>query len=183
MSEKRRWIPFSLWPANWGLEGKRRQEQMLRYYNHEGEDLDEKLLHLQYDTESSRETREYKRARLSFDLKYNNIDKNTYDRELATINDEPYFRVISGDYSSSRNGDGQMTFELDWNTKFVEQLAADGWEGITEDQIINNWFEDSCRQMLEDEEEENPDDGHDFVRQSGTRIKRQNLGGDYIRVS
>ena len=38
MGKRFRIIPFGLWPANWGLEGKRREEAKLEYY-WEGEDL------------------------------------------------------------------------------------------------------------------------------------------------
>ena len=181
MSKRNRIIPFGLWPANWGLEGKRRQEEYLKYHYSEGSELDEKLLDLLYDTPESKDSVSYKIAQLELEYKYGKISENEYEKGRATLENKPYFKVLAGGYTSGKGGDGQMTFELDWNSKFVEDLSAAGWEGYSEDQIINNWFEDSCRQMLTDEEPE--DGGHDFIRQSGRVIKRQNLGGDHTSVS
>lgn len=173
MAEKKRWIPFAWWPANWGLEGKRRQEERARYYL-EGKELEEALLEIEFPTVGSKETPEYRLKKLAIDHDFGEIDSDTYEREKATAENKPYFKVIYGEYAANRNGDGQMTFELDWNSKFVEELSEAGWEGYSEDQIVNNWFEDACKQMFEDENVQ--DDGHSFVQSSSKRIKKTDLG-------
>ena len=42
------------------------------------------------------------------------------------------------------------------NDNFVEYLAQNGYEGIEQDQIVDNWFNDLCKNIvlndLEDEE-------------------------------
>lgn len=182
VAKRNRWVPFSWWPANWGLEGKRRQEEYVKYHYEEGRELDEKLLDILYDTEESKDSLNYRVAKLQLEYKYGDINENEYEKALATAHDDPYFRVLSGDFVTGKNGDGQMTFELDWNTRFAEQLSANGWPGYSEDQIVNNWFEDVCRQMVTDDVEEE-EGGHDFIQQAGRRIKRQNLGGDHTSVS
>lgn len=173
MAKKKRLIPFAWWPANWGLEGTRREEEYARYYL-EGKELHERLLEISFPKVNDKETVAYRLKKLELDHSYGDIDSNTYEREKATAENKPYFRVIYGDYEQGRNGDGQMTFELDWNSKFVESLSEAGWEGYTEDQIVNNWFEDSCRQMFTDETPS--EDGHSFVQSSSKRIKKTDLG-------
>ena len=51
---------------------------------------------------------------------------------------------------------GQGFFELDFNDNFVEYLAQNGYEGLEQEQIVDNWFNDLCKNIvlndLEDEE-------------------------------
>jgi hypothetical protein len=64
--------------------------------------------------------------------------------------------VVSGSYEAANDGVGRFEFELDWNEIFVEGLVEDGWEGITDDQIVNSWFDEVCRQMISEESEDEP---------------------------
>ena len=147
MTKRRRTVPFSLWPSSWGLEGKRRQEAYAEYYL-EGEELERELLDIKCP---NKESVEYFAGTLEIDYKYGKIKEHEYNKEKATLKGEPFFMVISGEYINQGGGTGQFTFELDWNDDFVIQLQEEGWEGITDDQIVNAWFDDVNRQMLEEE--------------------------------
>jgi hypothetical protein len=141
---KRRKIPFSMIPANWGLEGKRRKEAWALYYL-EGEELDRELLELNY---TNKDAQEYKQAALDIEKKYNKITDQAYEKRQADIHNKPYFRVLYGEYKERGPEEGTMTFELDWNVPFIRELESNGWTGISDDDIINKWFEDACKQMF-----------------------------------
>lgn len=145
---KRRW-PFSLVPYYWGLPPELKEKEKIKYY-YDGKTRDDMLLELEFPKDIDKESLDYRKAKLHIEKEYNKISPNVYEKEMATLNKKPYFKILSGDVSFNGR-DTQMTFELDWNTIFVEQLIADGWEGFTEDQVVNKWFEDSCSQMLQDD--------------------------------
>jgi hypothetical protein len=82
MSKVRRIVPFSWWPANWGLSGTRRATAQAEYY-WEGEDLERKLLDINYpDIES----KEYKLALCKLDRRYNKIGEFDYEYGLVAHN-------------------------------------------------------------------------------------------------
>jgi hypothetical protein len=88
------------------------------------------------------------------DKKYDKISQHEFEKRIATANDEPYVRVVSLDIDKQSPGSGY--FELDFNESFVEYLANNGYEGVEPDQIVDNWFNDLCQNIvmesLEDEE-------------------------------
>lgn len=261
MGKITRIIPFGMWPANWGLTGKRREEALAEYY-WDGEDLAYKLLDIKFDDTGSKEyiterlkldyryhkinpyeyglgmiennptiseterdremakyqyrhgkmtaeeleyklfdlsyelkntdaykreklrldvhfgkkTQEeadhelldmeypdkasdgYKKALLNLEFKYGNISQNDYDRDMATINKEPWFDFKGADKRISGNV-VQAAVELDWNPYFVEFLEQQGWTGATPDEIVDSWFENMMKQMLNVFEEDIIDDG------------------------
>jgi len=42
-------------------------------------------------------------------------------------------------------------FELDWNNQFIEELLDAGYQGETNEAIVDAWFKSIVVQMLEDE--------------------------------
>lgn len=64
-------------------------------------------------------------------------------KEIATEKKEPYIAVLDTHVNPDniRNG----FFELDWNEYFVVQLRAGGYQGNTEEEIVDQWFQDLCR--------------------------------------
>lgn len=66
-------------------------------------------------------------------------------KDLATQNNEPYIEVldIKVNKDNIRNG----FFELDWNSIFVLQLVEAGYTGSTEEEIVDKWFQDTCRNI------------------------------------
>jgi hypothetical protein len=88
------------------------------------------------------------------DKKYNKISQQEFEKRIATANEEPYVRVVSLEIDEKSPGSG--FFELDFNEHFVEYLANSGYEGIEPEQIVDNWFNDLCQNIvmegLEDED-------------------------------
>lgn len=71
------------------------------------------------------------------------------EKELATKNGEPWVAVLDTQVNPDniRNG----FFELDWNNEFIEQLLDAGYQGETNEQIVDQWFRTIVGQMLEED--------------------------------
>lgn len=274
MAKINRLIPFSWWPANWGMAGKRRAEAEAEYY-WDGEDLDYRLLDIRHDdkaelayrneklkldyryhkigefdygqglietdeklTETDRERAlakylrrygriseeeleyklfdlsyevkgtdayarerlkldvrfgkmteeamdhelldlefkdkeglEYKLAQLALERKYGNVSELEFEKTTATLNKEPWFNFVGADKRIS--GDTvQAAVELDWNEYFVTFLEEKGWTGATPDDIVDKWFEDMMKQMLNVYEDDIADDGSADPMPLASKVKR-----------
>lgn len=66
-------------------------------------------------------------------------------KEKATENKEPWVAVLETHVNSDnvRNG----FFELDWNEYFVLQLREAGYSGDTDEEVVDKWFQDLCRNV------------------------------------
>ena len=66
-------------------------------------------------------------------------------KELATQNKEPWISVLNTHVNKDniRNG----FFELDWNEFFVLQLRTEGYAGSTDEEIVDAWFSELCRNL------------------------------------
>lgn len=77
-------------------------------------------------------------------------------KEIATEKNEPWVSILSVELDTSNIGSG--AFELDWNDKFVANLVRAGYKGKTDQQIVDQWFQDICRNVvLENFEQEQAD--------------------------
>jgi hypothetical protein len=81
-------------------------------------------------------------------------------KERATRKNEPWVGVLQTHVNKEnvRNG----FFELDWNDLFVLKLKQEGYgfEGDPDEEIVDRWFRDLCRDILADE-------GQDINRGAG----------------
>lgn len=70
-------------------------------------------------------------------------------KELATEKKEPWVAVLETHVNKDnvRNG----FFELDWNEYFVLQLRTAGYKGETDEDIVDQWFNELCRNVGADE--------------------------------
>jgi len=72
-------------------------------------------------------------------------------KERATAKGEPWVSVLDTHVNKDniRNG----FFELDWNDLFILQLkqAGYGFDGDPDEEIVDRWFRDIVRNMLEEE--------------------------------
>ena len=97
-------------------------------------------------------------------------------KEIATENDEPYVDIISMDVDPQNIHAG--AFELDWNDIWIQQLRRAGYQGTEEEDVIDQWLQDICRNIVtetyEKEQAMNPDLHY---------VKRQNLGDGRTEVS
>ena len=78
-------------------------------------------------------------------------NKSEREKKIATIKEEPWVKVIDISFNdSTRPGVG--AFELDWNEQFIKMLTSAGYSGKDENEIVNTWFNDVCRGVLDDED-------------------------------
>jgi hypothetical protein len=66
-------------------------------------------------------------------------------KELATEKKESWVGVLETHVNKEniRNG----FFDLDWNEYFVLELRAAGYKGNTDEEIVDQWFSELCRNV------------------------------------
>jgi hypothetical protein len=66
-------------------------------------------------------------------------------KEIATKKKEPWVAVLDTHINAEniRNG----FFELDWNEYFVLQLKSAGYNGKSDEEIVDQWFSELCRNV------------------------------------
>jgi len=100
--------------------------------------------------------------------------KKLSPKEQATKEGKPWIEVLSIDIDP--NDPGQGAFELDWNDKFVANLLRAGYQGKTDQDIVDNWFQAVCRNVvLETYEQEQAD--------PEARNNRRDLGNGRTEIS
>ena len=67
-------------------------------------------------------------------------------KEIATEKGEPYIAVLSVEVDKKNLGNGN--FELDWNDAFIKELRASGYPGKTDEDVVDMWFRNICRNVL-----------------------------------
>ena len=67
-------------------------------------------------------------------------------KAAATKAGEPYVSVVSVELDPDNVQNG--AFELDWNDIFVAKLMKAGYQGKDDAQIVDQWFQDICRNVL-----------------------------------
>lgn len=95
-------------------------------------------------------------------------------KERATELKQPYVEVLNTHVNKEnvRNG----FFELDWNEYFVVQLTEAGYKGESEEAIVDQWFQDLCRNIGAEE-------GINMDRRGSGYINVNNLGNGKSEVS
>ena len=95
-------------------------------------------------------------------------------KEQATADKLPWIAVLDTHVNKDniRNG----FFELDWNEYFVLQLRASGYNGETDEAIVDQWFSELCRNV-------GAADGIDMDRRGSGFINVNNLGNGRTEVS
>ena len=68
------------------------------------------------------------------------------DKEIATENNEPWVSVLNMELDKGSLDRG--AFELDWNDIFVAKLVRAGYQGKTDNDIVDNWFQTVCRNIV-----------------------------------
>jgi hypothetical protein len=104
------------------------------------------------------------------------VDSTPVDpKTAATARQEPWVAVLQTHVNpeSPRNG----FFELDWNEYFVLMLRNNGYTGITEEEIVDQWFSDLCREVGSEENVPGMD------RRGAGYINVNNLGNGKSEVS
>ena len=98
-------------------------------------------------------------------------------KQIATEKGEPWVNILSVELDPENIGQG--AFELDWNEFFVAKLVRAGYKGRDDQQIVDQWFQDVCRNVVletyEQVEANNP--------RPPTGVQRRDIGGGRTEVS
>ena len=101
------------------------------------------------------------------------------EKEIATEKGEPWVSIVKMDIDP--NNLHQGAFELDWNEYFVAKFVKAGYAGKDDQQIVERWFQDICRNVVmenfEQWEANQPEEMRPRV------IDRKDLGGGRTEVS
>lgn len=90
-------------------------------------------------------------------------------KEIATEKGEPFISVLSVDIDKKNLGNG--SFELDWNDIFIKELRAAGYPGKTDEDVVDMWFRNVCRNVLaETFEQDEAQKGPDNVRYINRKV-------------
>lgn len=89
---------------------------------------------------------------------------NLTPKELATEKKEPWVAVLNTHINQDniRNG----FFELDWNEFFILELKKSGYVGNTEEEIVDVWFQELCRNIGEESNVNMEKRGSGFVNRA-----------------
>lgn len=95
-------------------------------------------------------------------------------KEIATEKKEPWVAVMDTHVNKDniRNG----FFELDWNEYFVLQLRTEGYQGETDESVVDLWFQDLCRNI-------GSEAGVNMDRRGSGYINVNNLGDGRSEIS
>lgn len=98
-------------------------------------------------------------------------------KTIATEKGEPWVSIVSVELDPENINQG--AFELDWNEFFVAKLIRAGYKGKDDAQIVDQWFQDVCRNVVletyEQYEANNP--------RPVTGVQRKNIGDGRTEVS
>ena len=95
-------------------------------------------------------------------------------KDRATKLKEPWVGVLNTHVNKDniRNG----FFELDWNEYFVLQLRTEGYQGETDEAVVDLWFQDLCRNI-------GSEAGVNMDRRGSGYINVNNLGDGRSEIS
>ncbi len=107
------------------------------------------------------------------------LAKKSDPKALATAAGEPWVNVLGIEVDPENPGAG--AFELDWNDVFVARLIKSGYQGKTDADVVDNWFQDVCRHVVMEtyqQEQADPD-----KRNNVQPIQRKDIGGGKAEFS
>ena len=68
------------------------------------------------------------------------------EKDIANKKDEPYVAILGIEVDQENLHQG--SFELDWNDKFVSNLIRAGYQGESDADIVDQWFQTVCRHIV-----------------------------------
>jgi hypothetical protein len=95
-------------------------------------------------------------------------------KEEATAKKQPWVGVLDTHVNPDNPSNG--FFELDWNEYFIVQLKSHGYDGPTEESIIDAWFQSLCRNIGNEQ-------GLDMDKRGSGYINVQRIGDNRSEVS
>tara|TARA_B100001057_G_C22734017_1_gene905023 strand:- start:441 stop:959 length:519 start_codon:yes stop_codon:yes gene_type:complete len=164
--------PFFLTKEYWSTKGTEKQKAEAKY-KLSGEELERKLVDIEYEDDNA----DKKVKLLEIDRKYGKLTDIEFKKQSATAKNEPYVGVLETHFDPTKPKNG--FFELDWNDKFIENLQTNGYHGENDEEVVNKWFNDLCKNiMLEDMDQ-------DVVAELQSNIKesKKDLGDGKVEYS
>jgi len=89
------------------------------------------------------------------------------EKELATKEGKPWVNVLGFSLNTDNTDIG--SFELDWNDIFLAQLKAAGYKGDSEEKIVDQWFQNICRNIIAENYEQDIADPEKRLRLPGNK--------------
>ena len=105
--------------------------------------------------------------------------KGKSPKELATARGEPYVEILSVELDPDNIGNG--AFEIDWNDIFLAKLVRAGYQGKTDNDIIDNWFKTICKNVVMEEYEQW--EANQPASERPRVVERRDLGDGKTEVS
>ena len=88
----------------------------------------------------------FKKIRYNIHMKVKKTTKKTIKKkDTKGKSEKPWVKVLDMNVSpdNPRNG----FFELDWNDEFVNMLKQNGYQGQSDEEIVEKWFQTLCRKI------------------------------------
>jgi organic radical activating enzyme len=105
--------------------------------------------------------------RLHVDLFGNKWGTESKKKEKKSKSEEPWVKVIKLHVQPENPKNG--FFELDWNDEFVNMLKQSGYQGESQEEVVDRWFQTLCRTVGNEQ-------GIDVTGAGYVQINRRNDG-------
>lgn len=103
-------------------------------------EYDKKLIDLTFDVKDTLT----EIALLEVEHKHNKITTREFNKQVATLKKEPWVDVdVIVDDNNPQIGE----FRFDWNAEFIEMLQDSGFVSPKEDDVVQMWFNEVCRNV------------------------------------
>ena len=96
-------------------------------------------------------------------------------KDEATAKGQPWVEVLGIEVDEADPGQG--AFELDWNDVFITKLVRAGFQGKTDQDLVDNWFKAVCRNVVTETYEQDQADPEKRAS------RRRDLGDGRTEVS
>jgi hypothetical protein len=131
----------------------------------------------------SEDSLEYERAVVEVKFRHAKIDKNGYDKIVATLEEKPWIGIVDQGFEPEKGVNG-VFFEFDWNSYWIDYLRLNGYAGHIEEEIVEQWFQDVCRatttaNLTNDDVEALPLAGRRDMRKMTSSVRRDDGGTLY----
>jgi len=68
------------------------------------------------------------------------------EKQIANEAGEPWVSVLGMEVDPKQLDNG--AFELDWNDIFIARLVTAGYQGKTDSDLVDQWFQNVCRNVV-----------------------------------
>jgi hypothetical protein len=89
-------------------------------------------------------------ALLDHDLAHEVITDREYAKLAASARKEPWVGIVGDDFNVNLGTNG-FSIELDWNEEWIAYLKLNGYVGVNDEDIVDQWFSDVCAEQSRSE--------------------------------